>query len=159
MPENSALNTKSLVAAMDGRADEPLGLMKAKEISGKGDAFEFSFEYLGFLFAVKANADGQKTKMRVHANLGCVPYTAEGPSRRATAMEILGAAAEYLGGHVTISRQQRILLYEDYVFDEPLTPVLLLTKATTLMIKAKPFLQLMARVVQPPMHKIPVTES
>lgn len=157
--DSAAEKTKFLVETMNGSSDQPLGLMKAKELAGKGDAFEFSFEYLGFLFAVKASADGNKTKMQVHANLGFVPYTVEGATRRATAMEILGAAAEYLGGRVKISPQQRILISEDYVFDEPLTPVLLLTKATTLMLRAKPFLQLMARVVRPPMHSISATEA
>ncbi|NQW01179.1 MAG: hypothetical protein HQ483_15850 [Rhodospirillales bacterium] len=155
MPDSSAEKTKKLVETMEGSPEQPLGLLKAKELAGKGDKFEFTFEYLGFLFAVKAGTDGQKTNMRVHANFGYVPYTVEGPSRRATAMDILGAAAEHLGGRVFITAEQRIMLIEDYVIDEPLTPVLLLTKATTLILKAKPFLALMARVVNPPVRSQP----
>lgn len=155
MTQSPAQNTKSLVEKIEGPADQPLGLMKAKELAGQENPIEFSFEYLGFLFAVKASADGDKTNMRVHANLGCVPYTVESPTRRATALDILGAATEHLGGHVKITPQQRIMLHDDYVFDEPLTPVLLMTKATTLMLKAQPFLKLMARVVRPPMHPLP----
>lgn len=159
MSDTAAVNTKNLVETMEGSADQPLGLMKAKQIAGKSESFEFSFEYLEFLFAVKASADGDKTNMQVHANLGYVPYTVEGANRRVTAMEILGAAVEHMGGRVKISPQQRILLYEDYVFDEPLTPIMILTKATTFMLRAKPFLQVMARVVRPPMQQIAVTEA
>lgn len=151
MSGHAAENTKSLIESIKKNSDEPLGLVKAQELAGKGNHFEFTFEYLGFLFAVKAAADGNKTNMQVRANLGVIPYTVEGPTRRATAMEVLSCAAEHLGGRVKISSGQRIMLSENYVFDEPLTPVMILTKATMLMLRAKAFLQLMARVVDPPM--------
>jgi len=154
LSDQPAEKTKSLIESIKKNSNEPLGLVKAKELSGQGNQFEFTFGYLGFLFAVKAVADGDKTNMQVRANLGVVPYTVEGPTRRATAMEILGAATVHMGGRVKISPAQRIMLSENYVFDEPLTPVLILTKATILMLRAKSFLQLMARVVDPPMlHK------
>ncbi len=153
MSENAANKTKTFIESVNSNNDRPIGLVKATELAGKGNKLEFTFEYLGFLFAVKAGTDGQKTNMRVHANLGNVPYTVEGPSRRATTMEILGAATGHMGGRVKITPQQRIMLFEDYVFDEPLTPVLILTKTTQLMLRAKPFLQLMSRVVRPPMAR------
>ena len=151
MSATSAENTKSLVEVLNSSTGKPLGLNKASQIAGKGSQFEFTFEYLGFLFAVKAMSHQQTTIMRVHANLGNIPYTVEGGNRRANALEILGAATIHLGGQVTVSNQQRILLQEEYTFDEPLTPVLMITKATILLVRAKPFLKLMARVVTPPM--------
>ncbi len=153
MPATSAENTRSLIDNVDKNSNEPLGLIKAQELAGKGNAFEFTFQYMDFLFAVKAQGEGDRTKMQIHANLGYVPYTVEGITRRVTAMDILGAATEHMGGRVKISPQQRIMLYEDFDFDEPLTPVLILTKVTMLMLRAKPFLTLMSRVIDPPMKQ------
>ena len=151
MSETSAEKTKSLVEIMETTDGQAIGLTKASEIAGKGSEIKFTFEYLGFLFAVKAKNRQQKTVMRMHANLGNIPYTVEGGGRRSNALEILGAATIHLGGRVSISNHQRILLQEEYTFDEPLTPVMLITKATTLMVRAKPFLELMARVITPPL--------
>ncbi len=152
MPKSPAEKTKALIATMAGSGNREIGLDTAAEIAGKGRQFEFTFEYLGFLFAVKASAEEQRTNMFLRAHLGNVPYTAEGPIKRSNAMEVLSAATVHLGGRVKVTSHQRIILIEDYVFDEPLTPVLLLTKAATLLVQAKPFLELLSEVVHPPVQ-------
>lgn len=152
MLESAAQKTKSFIDAMPSVGEGPLALGKTIEIAGKSsNKFEFSFEYLGLLFAVKASSEGQKTHMKVHAHLGNMPYSVEGSARRNNALQILDVASLHLGGRVIVTPRKRILLIEDYVFNEPLTPVLMLTKTTTLLIQAKPFLEIMARVITPPM--------
>ncbi|MEZ7880868.1 MAG: hypothetical protein QMC11_11710 [Rhodospirillales bacterium] len=45
----------------------------------------------------------------------------------------------------------RITFLEDTVYEEPLTLVLMQTKIVTLLIQAKRFLEIMVRVITPPM--------
>lgn len=159
MANTPAEKTKTLIATISNSDNPSIGLDMAAEIAGKGRQFEFTFEYLGFLFAVKASAVEQRTNMRLRAHLGNVPYTVEGASKRSNAMEVLDATTVHLGGRVKVTSQQRVILMEDYIFDEPLTPVMLLTKAATLLVKAKPFLELLSEVVHPPIQSQHRTEA
>lgn len=154
-----AEKTKSLIENINTASNRALGLDKVTELAGKGTKFEITFEYLGFLFAVKASTHQQQTNMRIHAHLGNIPYTVEGGDRRTNAMKALESAAGFLGGRITITSQQRIMLLEDYVIDEPLTPVLMISKATILLVRAKPYLELLASVVRPPLAPRPVLEA
>jgi hypothetical protein len=111
---------------------------------------EFSFEDLGLLFAVKASSEGQKMHMQVYAHLGNLPYFVEGSVRRNNALKVVDVASLHLGGRVTVTSGVGIIILEDYVFDEPLTPVLMQTKIVPLLIQAKRFLEIMARIITPP---------
>lgn len=159
MNDRPAKKTRQLLKAMSDVAPEPLGLGKAGELAGRGAQFDFTFEYLGFLFAVKATSQEQRTNMRFHANLGYLPYTAEDPKRRLDAMRILFTAGKLLGGKVHLSREQRIMLTESLWFDEPLTPVVLVSRATQLLVQAKPVLELLSESVVPPGQRLAITRS
>jgi hypothetical protein len=132
----------------------PIGLDRASSLAGKGhgDGLRFTFEYEGFLFAVHASAGSQNTEMRFHANLGSIPYTAEDPYARTQALAVLRSASRALGGRLQLTPRQRILLLEDIIIDEPFTPVLLMSSAATLLILAKPYLELLAGYVHPPVE-------
>ena len=92
--------------------------------------------------------------MRVHAHLGNMQYSFEGSARRNNALKVLDVAILHLDRRIIFKPLRRIMLLEDYVFNKPLTPVLMLTKIFTLLMQAKRFLETMARVIRPPMaHK------
>ncbi len=55
-----------------------------------------------------------------------------------------------LGGRVQTTRGQRILLFEEMRFEEPLTPVVLISSTARLLLEVQPFLELLAQVVEPP---------
>ena len=112
---------------------------------------EFSFEDLGLLFAVKASSEGQKMHMQVYAHLGNLPYFVEGSVRRNNALKVVDVASLHLGGRVTVTLDVRITFFEDTVYEEPLTLVLMQTKIVTLLIQVKRFLEIMLRVITPPM--------
>ncbi len=111
---------------------------------------EFTFEYRGFLFAVRMESNDHNGHMRFHAHLGNLPYSAESVRRRADALTIVAAAGRALGGRVQTTREQRILLFEEMRFEEPLTPVVLMSSTVRLLLEAQPFLELLAQVVEPP---------
>lgn len=110
----------------------------------------FSFQYKGFLFAGRTETAQEGTRLRLHAHLGNLPYSAESGYARANAAAIVAAASRKLGGRVVVSPSQRIFLIDEREFDQPLTPVLLVTTTTRLVLEAKPYLELLAVVVKPP---------
>ncbi len=111
---------------------------------------DFSFEYRGFLFAVRAEPAGGGVRVRIHANLGDLPYTCESADKRANALVIVKAAAEALGGRIRITPGQSILLLEDFKVDGAFEPRTVLAKTVSLLIQAKPYLELLSVVVHPP---------
>lgn len=145
-----------LVKFVDGR--RPAIGVRSLAVDGQGrlarkpdrTRLEFTFEYRGFLFAVRTESDDHNGHMRFHAHLGNLPYTAESSARRADALAIVAAAGRALGGRVQTTREQRILLCEEMRFEEPLTPVVLMSSTVRLLLEATPFLDLLAQVVKPP---------
>ncbi len=111
---------------------------------------EFTFEYRGFLFAVRTESNDHSRHMRFHAHLGNLPYSAESSGKRADALAIVAAAGRALGGRVQTTREQRILLIEAMRFEEPLRPVVLMSSTARLLLEAQPFLERLAQVVEPP---------
>lgn len=149
----SAITTKQLLKTMDKVGDQPLGLGNAAELAGKSRTFDFTFEYLGFIFAVKATAENRKSHMRFRANLGKIPFSFENSKSRSNAIGIVNLAGTMLGGKVHVSPEQRIMLADEFWYDEPLTPNLLMSKMVELLINAQPYLGLLAESVNIPVMR------
>ena len=157
MEENiPARPATDLVKFVDGRRPRigvrSLAVDDQGRLACKPDStrLEFTFEYRGFLFAVRTESNDHSGHMRFHAHLGNLPYTAESLAKRANALAIVAAAGRALGGRVQTTREQRILLFEEMRFEEPLTPVVLMSSTVRLLLEAQPFLELLAQVVEPP---------
>lgn len=123
------------------------GVLTDKRADGRLD---FGFRYRGIPFVVRAEAGDLGTDMYIVASLGNLPYSAEDPERRATALAILAAATADLGGQIRLTPKQRMELVEHVRLDVPLTPSVLLTHTARLVLRAKPYLELLALVVKPP---------
>ena len=148
--------TRSLVSLLDAEAGGgETALSLSNDLSRKkaDRRLDFGFEYRGIPFVVRAEAEGPGTTMEIRASLGDLPYTAEDPERRMTALAILEAASGHLGGRIRLSRRHRVELVERFRFDEPLTPALLLTRTAELVLQAKPYLELLSLVVPPPLGR------
>jgi len=130
----------------------PLGISRSRELAGGNptEQMEFTFTHRGFLFAVRARSHEQATEMQFRAHLGNLPYTYEDPFARINAFSVVEAAGAALGGRITLTEQQRIMLSELIIINEPLTPTLLMTKATSLILKAEPYLELLSMIITPP---------
>jgi hypothetical protein len=114
-------------------------------------AVRSTFTFRGFLFALLAERHGPGARLRLHAHLGNLPYSAESDFARINAAAIIQAASEGLGGRIVVSPHQRIFLIEEKLFGQPLDAVTLVENATRLVLEAWPFLELLAVVVPPPM--------
>ncbi|MEQ9555284.1 MAG: hypothetical protein RIG67_05910 [Rhodospirillales bacterium] len=149
---SSAEKTKALVdAAGNPAAAMPLGSMGLDgdgQLVRKNDdgLVEFTFSYMGYQFAVRAEVEPGHTRMRIHAVLGHLPYTAEAPELRSNMRAVVHEAGRALGGRITITREQRILFFDEFNFNETLTPSSLLTKTVAFLLSAKPYLELLALI-------------
>jgi hypothetical protein len=120
----------------------------ARRSEGKPLAFTFSFR--GVLFAGQAESTFEKSRLRIYADLGALPYTAEARDRRWNAVAIVNSASRALGGRVRLSSQQHILLMEEKGFNAPLAPRDLVAHTVRLILEVKPYLDLLSLVVEPP---------
>lgn len=148
--------TRSLVSLVEAeKSGSPSDFSLNTNLTNKREdkCLDFGFEFRGIPFVVRASAVNQGTNMEIRANLGTLPYTAEDPERRATALAILDTAAGDLGGRIHLTNKQRVVLTERYRFDEALTPAVLLTRAVELVLRTKPYLELLALVVPPPLSQ------
>ena len=144
-----------LVKFVDGRCPgigvRSLAVDGQGRLARKPDStrLEFTFGYRGILFAVRTESNDHSGHRRFHAHLGTLPYSAESLAKRADALAI-AAAGRALGGRVQTTREQRILLFEEMRFEEPPTPVVLMSGTVRLLLEAQPFLELLGHVVEPP---------
>jgi hypothetical protein len=148
----SAEKTKALVdAAGNPDATLPLGAVGLDEdgqlITKNSDGqIDFTFKYMGYQFAVRADVAPGHTRMRIHAVLGHLPYTAEARELRANMRAVVHEAGRALGGRIHINQEQRILFLDEFNFDETLTPNSLLTKTVAFLLSAKPYLDLLSLI-------------
>lgn len=149
---SSAEKTKALVDA----AGNPASAMPLGAIGLDGDGqlvrknddglIEFTFSYMGYQFAVRAEVETGHTRMRIHAVLGHLPYTAEARELRSNMQAVVHEAGRVLGGRIHINQVQRILFLDEFKFDETLTPNSLLTKTVAFLLSAKPYLELLSLI-------------
>ncbi len=118
--------------------------------AGSDKPLKFSFQYRGVVFAGWAESDLEKGRMQLLADLGALPYTMESDFRRANALAIVREAGKALGGRVWITPHQHILLMGQEHFDSLPTPRVLIATAVRLVLEAKPFMELLSVVVEPP---------
>lgn len=155
MSDNSPSATSNLLDAVSITSPLPLGIEKSRELAGKKTfgEMEFTFERRGFLFAVRAVTINQQKIMQFRAHLGNLPYTVEDPIARINAYAVVVAAGAAMGGRLNLTPQQQIMIAEDITIDQPLTPALLISMATRLIITADPYLDLLSIIITPPAKK------
>lgn len=111
---------------------------------------DFTFEYRGFLFAVRAKPVPEGVSVRIHANLGHLPYTQENSQNRLNALAIVSAAVDALGGRMRITPGQSILMMENFLVEGAFEFKTVMAKTVSLLVQAKPYLELLSVVIHPP---------
>ena len=120
---------------------ESKGLLVHKAGSGH---LEFQFDYLGFPFAVRAEAGSKGSSVNIRSVLGYLPYSSEALKARHGTMKILTAASRAMGQRVWLDTAQRLMIQDTRTTRDPLTPVNLVTIMVNVLLEAKPYLSLMA---------------
>lgn len=116
---------------------------------GGSGAIDFQFTYLGFPFAVRAEAGARGATVNIRAVLGYLPYTSESRRGRLGAMQILQASAQVLGQRVHLGDKQRLIMSDKRSTKDTLTPVNLMALMVGMLLEAKPYLELLANYVIP----------
>lgn len=116
---------------------------------GGAGTIDFQFTYLGYPFAVRAEAGAQGSTVNIRAVLGYLPYTAESRRGRLGAMSILQASAQAMGQRVRLGDKQRLIMSDKRVTKDTLTPVNLMTLMVGMLLEAKPYLMLLSEYLTP----------
>ena len=101
----------------------------------------FSFTYNGVKFAAEVPVDDAGT-LRLTAILGVIPYSIENAFGRRAALAIIHRA-RLPSGHLRVDRNSRVHLSLEGIPDRPRTPVSVLSTVATLLMEAKPYLELL----------------
>jgi hypothetical protein len=134
---------QSIIAALGGFG-LPLELDRS-EFFGSGAtrpvAFRFTFREVPFS-CIAERKDGQPVLV-LTGDFGALPYTAEGPERRKAVQTVVAHARCRSGLDWQVTPHQEIIVRGGISLALPLTPVAMVTGAVTLLLRARPFLELL----------------
>lgn len=116
---------------------------------GGAGTIDFQFTYLGFPFAVRAEAGSRGSTVNIRAVLGYLPYTSESRDGRFGAMEIIRASSQAMGQRVRLGDQQRLIMSDTRFTKDTLTPVNLMAVMVDMLLQAKPYLSILSDYVIP----------
>lgn len=117
----------------------------------------FRFTACGIAF--EADLADSKAPLRLRANLGKLPYSAESPDARRLARTVMAATDRLRRGHILLSPEQDILLEGELNPPSPRTPVAVIATAVSLILDFKPYLDLLGEAIAlrhraaPPLRK------
>lgn len=110
---------------------------------------DFMVQYQGYWFAVHVKPEGTKSFLHIHGIIGKLPYSYESSFARANVLAVVKAAGKALGGSVKIDDNQNIILIDKLTFEGNISPKILLAETTKVLLRVKPYLQLV-HTLQPP---------
>jgi len=105
--------------------------------------FRFSACGIGF----EAHLDNRTAPLRVRANLGKLPFSAESPDARRLARTVIAATDRLRRGHILLTAEQDMVLEGELTPPSPRTPVSVIATAVSLILDFKPYLDLLGEAV------------
>jgi len=146
----SASRTRSLINFVE-KADLPLSLEHTVVTTESGeleythrDELEITVRYCGYWFGIHANNNGTISTLSIHAILGHLPYSYENAFLRTHILAVVRAASRALQGTFKVDEKQNIILIDDVKTEGHLTPKMILTETTKVMLQFKPYLELLS---------------
>lgn len=119
---------------------------------------QFEFGYRDIRFVGRLEVGGGTVSLRVVGDLGPMPFSAESIPARSGLTRICAVANEELGGTHLRVVQGRILLGAETPLDPPPTATGLLTTLARFLLPARPYLDLIAIYLRPPLAPAPPGE-
>ncbi|NVK18930.1 MAG: hypothetical protein HWE30_09560 [Methylocystaceae bacterium] len=110
---------------------------------------DFMVQYKGYWFAVHADQVGTQALLRVHGIIGNLPFSYQSSFARNNIMAVVSRASRAIKGKVRVDDQQRILLIDEVRVEGSLSPKLILAETTKVLLKLKPYLELV-NTLRPP---------
>lgn len=106
----------------------------------------FEFQYLGQSVHGEIEDSETHSRLRLRAELGRVPYSAESKDWRQNVLAVAEAANEALHGAVRISPDQRIVAVYDDELLSPLTGGMMISAISQFLIHIRPYLELILMI-------------
>lgn len=113
--------------------------------AGEDRPLHFRFSACGIEF--EAELASKTAPLRLRANLGKLPFSAESPDGRRLARTVMAATDRLRRGHILLSEEQDMVLEGDLNPPSPRTPVAVIATAVALIIDFKPYLDLLGEAV------------
>ncbi|HLJ20815.1 MAG TPA: hypothetical protein VKU84_11485 [Stellaceae bacterium] len=134
---------ESVIATLGGFT-LPLELDRP-EMFGRGDTrpVAFRFTYREVPFACTATRESGHPVLTLTGDFGALPYTAEGAERRQAVQTVVSAARQGSGLDWHVTPEQQIVMKGEISLTLPLTPVTMIAGAVTVVLRARPYLEVL----------------
>jgi hypothetical protein len=134
---------ESVIATLGG-FELPLELDRP-EMFGRGGPrpVAFRFTYREVPFACTAKRENGHPVLTLTGDFGALPYTAEGPERRQAVQTVVAAAQQRSGLDWHVTPEQQIVMKGGISLSLPLTPVAMIAGAVTVLLRARPYLEVL----------------
>ena len=133
----------SIIATL-GRFEQPIELDRP-EVLGLAGArpVAFRFAYRDVPFACTATRENGHPVLTLTGDFGALPYTASGPARRQAVQTVVAAAQRRSGLDWHVTPDQQIVMKGGISLAKPLTPVAVIAGAVTVLLRARPYLEVL----------------
>ena len=102
---------------------------------------DFTFRWLGIMFACRAQETDDGARIRIFAELGYIPFSAESRANRLRTMTLLKLSGHLADGDFVTGPRQSLLFRSDFALPLPLNGSTLLGSIATRLLKIKPYLE------------------
>lgn len=116
-------------------------------ISHCSDDRQLHFHFTACGIDFEAEIAGKNAPLRLKANLGKLPFSAESPDGRRLARSVLAATDRLRHGQILLSDEQDMVLQGELPPPNPRTPVNVIATAVALILDFKPYINLLAEAV------------
>jgi hypothetical protein len=105
------------------------------------------FRFFACGIAFEAELASKAAPLRLRANLGKLPFSAESPDGRRLARSVMAATDRLRRGHILLSPEHDMVLEGELNPPSPRTPVAVIATVVALILDFKPYLDLLAEAV------------
>ncbi|MGH7123895.1 MAG: hypothetical protein ACREFI_05945, partial [Stellaceae bacterium] len=94
-------------------------------------------------FACTAIRENGYLLLTLTGDFGALPYTAQGPERRQAVQSVVAVARQRSGLDWQVTPEQQIVMKGGISLTPPLTPVAMIAGAVTVLLRARPYLEVL----------------
>jgi hypothetical protein len=150
--DRRAVNLKPLplLHAQSIPPDEPRLRLKSDgtlEIGRPGGQIEFSFRFMGRRFEANTRPTASGMVLQLSAEIGPLPYSAEGGGIRSAAFAVIDASHLMDGARLVISQHRWIYCIGKAMLKDGWTRNDAISASVRLMLTAKPYLQMLSDIL------------
>lgn len=145
-PTRAVVGQSSIASLLDGNLPAATDWLRADPATPDAKPFAFRFCVNEVPFQAKIVRWNQRAVLSLTGELGTLPFSAESARRRQRLALIVAAAQRRTSLNWAVNGQQEIIVSGDIEIAERVTPTKALAGAITLMLRARPYTDLIVSV-------------